>query len=347
MSATWKRMGSVIARKPRAAGPPSRLADLLELEVGQHRRGEGQLERGLRRWLEQVVLGSDGRLGGHDDLFPDRVHWRVRDLREELLEVVVEQLGAFREDGQGGVVAHRPDRVGARRGHRVDDHPDVLGGVAEDLLAAQDRLVVRLDDARRVRQVVELGQPGARPLPVGLRIGHPVLELVVGDDPALGRVDEEHAPGLEAALGDDLVGRDVEDAGFRGHDRPAVPGHVVAGRPEAVPVERGPDADAIGERDRRRPVPGLHQAGVVLVERPPGWGHGFVAVPGLRDHHHHAVGERPPGKVEQLQHVVEDRRVGSVRVDRREHLRGGPRRTPTSGTSTGGRAASSRCRAAC
>ena len=47
---------------------------------------------------------------------------------------------------------------------------------------------------------------------VGLLGGDAVLQLVVRDDPLLGRVDQEHAARLEAALGHDLVGRDVEDA---------------------------------------------------------------------------------------------------------------------------------------
>ena len=94
------------------------------------------------------------------------------------------------------------------------------------------------------------------------------LELVVGDDPLLGGVHEEHAAGLQASLGDDLVGRDVEDAGLGGHDDAVVGGDVVAGRAQAVAVERGADAHAVGEGDRGRAVPRLHQAGVELVEGP-------------------------------------------------------------------------------
>jgi hypothetical protein len=44
-------------------------------------------------------------------------------------------------------------------------------------------------------------------------------------------------------------------------------GHVVARGPEAVAVEHGADDGAVGERDRRRAVPRLHQRRVVLVER--------------------------------------------------------------------------------
>ena len=146
-SETRNRIGSVIERKPRDAGPAVERADLLELRVREDRRRERELEGRPRPGLQQVVLRPDRRLGRHDDLFADRVHRRVRDLREELLEVAVEQLRPLREHGERRVVAHRADRVGARGRHRVDDQADVLGRVAEDLLAPQDGLVVGLDDA--------------------------------------------------------------------------------------------------------------------------------------------------------------------------------------------------------
>ena len=37
-------------------------------------------------------------------------------------------------------------------------------------------------------------------------------------------------------------------------------------RPQSVAIERGPDDAAVGEDDRRRPVPGLDEPGVVAVE---------------------------------------------------------------------------------
>ena len=46
-------------------------------------------------------------------------------------------------------------------------------------------------------------------------------------------------------------------------------GHVVARRPQAVAIEHRADHAAVGEGNRRRAVPRLHQRRVVLVERPP------------------------------------------------------------------------------
>src|SRR5690606_11543858 len=61
----------------------------LHLLVREDRMPEPQAMRLARARLEQVALGPDVALEGHDDLFADRVDRRIRDLREELLEVVV------------------------------------------------------------------------------------------------------------------------------------------------------------------------------------------------------------------------------------------------------------------
>ena len=61
--------------------------------------------------FEEIPLGSDAGLERHDDLFPDRVDGRIGPLREELREVVVEHSRLIAEDRQGGVVAHRSDRI--------------------------------------------------------------------------------------------------------------------------------------------------------------------------------------------------------------------------------------------
>ena len=297
-----------------------KMADLLELFVREDRRGHLQLMGRLRFGLQEVSLRADRHLGGHDDLFADGVDRRVGDLGEELLEVGVEQLGPLGEHRQSGVVAHCADRLRASGGHRVDQDPDVLSGVAEDLLAAQHGFVVRLDDARRGRKLGQLDQPLANPLLVRVFRGDAVLEFVIGDDPLFGRVHEEHAARLQAALGHDLVGRNVEHAGLGGHHHAAVDGDVVAGRAQAVAVQRGADPDAVGEGDRRRSVPRLHEAGVVLVEGFLVWRHRLVVLPWFGDHHHQGMGQRAAREVQQLEGVVEDGRVGAIGVDGRQRL---------------------------
>ncbi len=85
----------------------------------------------------------------------------------------------------------------------------------------------------------------------------------------------------------------------------------IARRPQAVAVERGADLPAIGEGDRRRPIPRLHQRGVVFVEGAPLLVHQRIARPGFRNHHHHGVGERVAALHQEFERVVE---AGGVRL---------------------------------
>ena len=127
--------------------------------------------------------------------------------------------------------------------------------------------------------------------------------------------------GLQAALADDIGGRDVEHARLGGGDHHTVLGDPVAPRPQAVTIEHGAHAHTVGEADRGGTVPGLHQARVELVERAAGGIHGLMLRPRLRDHHHHRVRERTAGEHHQFQHVVEHRRVAAVDVDDGRDLR--------------------------
>ena len=111
-----------------------------------------------------------------------------------------------------------------------------------------------------------------QPLGVGVLGRQLGLDLLVLDDAALGRVDQEHAARLQAALAHDALGRDVEDADLAGQDDEAVVGDPVAGRAQPVAVEHGADDRAVGEDDRGRAVPRLHERRVVAVEGPPGRG---------------------------------------------------------------------------
>ena len=95
------------------------------------------------------------------------------------------------------------------------------------------------------------------------------LDLLVLDEPALGRVDQEHAPRLEAALAHHPLWCQVEDPDLAGEDDEAVVGDPVAGRAQPVAVEDGADHRAVGEADRCRTVPWLHERSVVAVEGAP------------------------------------------------------------------------------
>ena len=96
--------------------------------------------------------------------------------------------------------------------------------------------------------------------------------------------------------------------------------HVVARRTQAVAIEHGADHRAVGERDRRRAVPRLHQRRVVFVERLQRRRHALVGRPRLRDHHQDRVRQRAPGHHQELEHVVERRRVAAAFADDRQQL---------------------------
>ena len=128
-----------------------------------------------------------------------------------------------------------------------------------------------------------------------------------------GGVDEEHPPRLQAALADDLGWLDVDHADLAGQHDEAVVGDPEAPGPQPVAVEHRADQRAVGEAHARRPVPRLHQRGVEAVERPLVDVHRGVVLPRLGDHHHHRVGQRAAAEVQQLEHLVERRRVAAAR----------------------------------
>ncbi len=153
------------------------------------------------------------------------------------------------------------------------------------------------------------------PLRVRLPCRDIALDLVVRDDAALLEIDEEELPGLQPALAQDALRRVVEHTRLGGEHDPAVVGLVPTSGTEPVAVERRADHASVGERDRRRAVPRLHEALVVRVEAAQ-----LLRRLRLRDHHHQRVRDGAAGEHEQLEHVVEHRRVGARRTDDGEHL---------------------------
>ncbi len=228
-------------------------------------------------------------------------------MREQLAEVVVERLGAVGQHGQRRVVAHRADDFLACRGHGFQDELVVFLGPAEGLLAVQQRYGRLRGDGglARGRQRFQLDLQAFDPLAVRTAVGQLQLDLGVVDDAALFQVDQEHLAGLQAPLLDDAVFGDRERAGFRGQDDHVVIGDQVAGRAQAVAVQRGADLAAVGERDRGGAVPGLHHGCVVFVESAAAFVHLRMLFPGFRDHHHHGVGQRVARIHQQFQAVVE------------------------------------------
>ncbi len=169
-------------------------------------------------------------------------------------------------------------------------------------------------------QVVQIDPLIAQPLPVRSPSGKIVLDLFVRDQPPLFEIDQKDAARLEAALLLHVARLDLQHAHFAGHDHTVVVSQVISRRPQAVAVQDRPDVVAVGKGDRRRPVPGLHQAGVVFVKSPLVFGNRLMILPRLRNHHHHGFLQRAAGHQQEFQHVVEISRIAAIRFHNRKQL---------------------------
>ena len=294
--------------------------DLGEFFVRQDRPLDLQPPAVRRLRLQQIPLGAQARLGGGDDLLADAVDRRVGHLREQLLEVIIEQPRLVREHGERGVIAHRAQRFDAVARHRQDQHALVFERITKRYLALAQRVRIGRGHLGRRRQVVHVNDVLVEPLPVRPLGDQGLLDLLVFDDAALRRIHHEHAAGLEPAFLHDVTGGNIEHTRFRGHHHKAVLGHVIARRAEPVAVQNRTHLNAVSERDRGRAIPRLHQAGMEFVEGLPLRVHAFVIRPRLGNHHHHRVRQRPTREHEQFERVVEHRRVRAMRVDDRHHF---------------------------
>ena len=180
---------------------------------------------------------------------------------------------------------------------------------------------MRHPDIGALRQVVEMELLGGQPFPIGMFGGQVSLDFLIGDDAALGGVDQEHPARLQAQPLDHGGGIEVEHTDLRGHHHQAVLGDPDPRGSQAVTVEHRADDGAVGEAHRRRAVPRLHQRGVVGVEGPAGRVHRLVSLPGFGDHHQHRVRQASPAQVQQFEYLIEARTVGCAGgADREDFL---------------------------
>ena len=291
------------------------LAQLLEVVVGEDGVRELELAAVLRGLVQEVALPAHEAHQGHDQALAVGVDGRVGHLGEQLAEVVEQQPGAGREDRGRGVVAHGADGLLGVLRHGRDDAEQVLPGVAEAALQGGQPLPVEGHGPGGAEQALQHDAVLLQPVPVGLSPGNGGLDLVVAEDPALGRVHQQHAPGGQAPLFQDFRRVDVQHADLRGQQDRAPAGDQVAGRAQAVAVQQGAHQAPVAEGHGRRAVPRLHDRGVVLVEGPLVLGDVVPGAEGLGHHHDHGVRQRAAAQDQQLQHVVEGRRVAAARLD--------------------------------
>ncbi len=164
----------------------------------------------------------------------------------------------------------------------------------------------------RRRQVGQRHHVFVEPFSIRMGRGERVFQLLVVDDLALLEVDQEHLSRLEPPFPDDPFRRDLERAHFRRHDHAAVVGLDVTAGTQAVAIEDRADRLAIGERDRRRAVPRLHQAAMIAVEVFLGLRHRLVVFPRLGDEHHHGVRQAVPRAHQKLDGVIKAGRIAQA-----------------------------------
>jgi len=297
-------------------------ADLREIAVGQH--GLGNFEPLVCAGLtaKQVRPRADHRNQRHHQLFTDRIDRRIGDLREILLEIIVEQARAARKHRDRRIGAHRSNRIVAELRHRFEEFADVFLRISEGLLPIEQRTFV-VGERRHllgIRQFFELILGRLEPVGIGCGARERGLDLVILDDSALFEIDQQHFAGLKPPLADDPLLGDRQHAGLGRHDDMIIVGNDEACRPKPVAVERRADLAAVSEGDGGRAVPWLHERGMIFVEGLALGRHQRVARPGFRDQHHHRVRQRIAPGNQQLQRVIE---AGGVRLamrDQRPHL---------------------------
>ena len=117
-------------------------ADFFQVGIGEDRLPDFQaLELRQAFQIEQVRPRPDDRDEAHDQFFADRIDRRIGHLGEVLFEISEQQLRPVRQRRDRRIVAHGADRFFAGRRHRRHQDFEIFLGVAEGLLAIEQRQV--------------------------------------------------------------------------------------------------------------------------------------------------------------------------------------------------------------
>ena len=238
-----------------------------------------------------------------------------------MIEVVKERARLLGQASQRRVDAHRGERRLALLGHGTHDLVNVIPVVAElghthgdgylGVLGGRCRngLIKRVNGQRL------LGNPVA----VRLFLGIAGAQLVVVDDAAAGKIDLEHLARPQTAARQDVLGAYLDGAHLACQHKATVARHIVAGGAQTVAVEGGAQRAAVGKGDGGRAVPRLHEHGLVSVVGAAFLTQAVVVVPRLGQQHGRGTRERTTVHDQELEHVVQNRGVGTLAVDDGHH----------------------------
>ena len=296
-------------------------ADTLELLLVEQRALQANQLTGRTGVLEQVAVVAQVERGRGDHMLAKGVDGRVRDLSEQLIEIVVEGARLLGQAGQRRIDAHRGERRLALLGHGTHDLVNIIPVIPELGHAHGGGHLGVLGGRRRGRPIerVDGQRLLGNPITVGLFLGVTGAQLVVVDHAATGKIDLEHLARSQAAARQDVLGAHLDGAHLACQHKAAVARHIVAGGTQAVAVEGGAQRATVGKGDGRRAIPRLHEHGLVSVVGAALLAQAVVVIPRLGQQHGRGTRKRATVHDQELEHVVQNRGVGALAVDDGHH----------------------------
>ena len=296
-------------------------ADAVELLLVEQRALQAHQLAGRAGVLEQVAVVTQVERGRGDHMLAKGIDRRIRDLGEQLIEVVEERTRFLGQAGQRRIDAHRGERGLALLGHGTHDLVDVIPVVAELGHTHGGRYLGVLGGRYRGRPIERVD--GQRllgdPITVGLFLGVTGAQLVVVDDAPTGKVDLEHLARPQTAARQDVLGAHLDGAHLACQHKATVARHIVAGGTQAVTVESGAQRATVGKGDSRRAIPRLHEHGLVGVVGAALLTQAVVVIPRLGQQHRRGTRKRATVHDQELKHVVQNRGIGALAVDDGHH----------------------------
>ena len=216
-------------------------ADTLELLLIEQRALQANQLAGRTGVLEQVAVVAQVERGRGDHMLAKGIDGRVRDLGEQLIEVVKERTRLLGQASQRRVDAHRGERRLALLGHGTHDLVNIVPVIAELGHAHGGRHLGILCGRCRGRPIerVDGQRLLGNPIAVGLFLGVTGAQLFVVDDAPAGKVDLEHLARSQAAARQDVLGAHLDGAHLACQHKATVARHIVTGGTQAVTVEGG------------------------------------------------------------------------------------------------------------
>ncbi len=238
---------------------------------------------------------------------------RVGDLGEALTQVGRQRPSPAGERRDRGVVPHGIDRIVSRLRERAQHRGQVLARIAVQHLARIERLLrwghgIADGGSNRARRDPLAVRTAPRELLSDLAVQEQAALRIEGQDPAGPETEAAHMRALRQRHGSRLgCGRDE-----------AVVGHGDPEGTEPVAVERRARDPSVAEAQCGRPVPRLADERPVPVEVANLRRETRVVLPGRRNEQRDGLGEVLPAVAdEQLERVVQERRVRPVAIERR------------------------------